>query len=210
VNGYLIDYMKSPEGMKAVVPSASDRQDMTDAELMAGVAAGDGESLGELSRRYRDVVFHLGWRMMGDSSAAEDITQEAFLRVYQASKGYRPEAKFTTWLYRIAVNLCLDEKRRLKRTASFFSTIQRMWSSNVVEPVEKKEEEEDQRLLVRQAIDRLNPRQRLVLLLHRFDGLGHEEIASITGWSRSSVESLLVRAYKKLRSELSELEKKYG
>ena len=86
-----------------------------DADLMRAIADGDMAALGELVRRHEKKAFALACRLLAQPDAAEDVTQEAFLHVYRAARRYRPKARFTTWLYRIVVNLCLDARRRPKR-----------------------------------------------------------------------------------------------
>jgi len=81
-----------------------------DIELMTRLAAGDMATLGNIARRHQDKVLSLSYRVLGDWHRAEDVAQETFLRVHRAAKNYKPTAKFTTWLYRIVVNLCLDEQ----------------------------------------------------------------------------------------------------
>src|SRR5574340_1572145 len=83
----------------------------TDLELMLRVRGGDAESFGELLRRYRGSLVSFFARMVRDRALAEDLAQEVFLRVYQARERYQPEARFTTWLYRIATNLALNALR---------------------------------------------------------------------------------------------------
>jgi RNA polymerase sigma-70 factor (ECF subfamily) len=121
--------------------------------------------------------------------------------VYRAAANYRPQAAFTTWLYRLVVNLCWDQRRRRARE-------QRL---RVVRPAgqafgEHTEIEESERAAqVRRAVAALPDRQRLAVILHRFDGLSHKEIAEATGWSVGAVESCLVRAYATLRKSLADL-----
>ena len=81
---------------------------VTDEHLMAAIAQGGKAEFGELVTRHQEKAFALALRTLGQWDLAEDISQEAFLRVYHSAKRYRPKAKFTTWLYRIVVNLCLD------------------------------------------------------------------------------------------------------
>jgi len=83
-----------------------------DTELMIRLAEGDMAALGDIARRHQDKVLSLSYRVLGDWHRAEDVAQETFLRVHRAAKNYKPKAKFTTWLYRIVVNLCFDEQRK--------------------------------------------------------------------------------------------------
>ncbi|UCC99086.1 MAG: sigma-70 family RNA polymerase sigma factor [Phycisphaerales bacterium] len=177
-------------------------QEPSDAELMAHLGQGDITALGQLAHRHQRRVLELAFRTLGDWDLAEDVAQETFLRVYRAAKRYRPQAQFTTWLYRIVVNLCLDEQRkRARAAASLESTTLAEYSPPRVNPTEKKELAE----LVKAAVQGLPERQRLAVILHRYDDLSHAQISEVTGWSQSAVESLLVRAYGNLREKLAKL-----
>ena len=175
---------------------------LTDVELMQAVAHGDMGKLGVLVQRHQGQSLALAYRTLGNWDQAEDVVQEAFIRVHKAAKRYRPDAKFTTWLYRIVVNLCLDEKRRTQRAGFYIADIGDRQSGNPLDDPAAVQEKNEQIQKVWQALDRLNKRQRTAVVLHRFEGLSHQEIAEVTGWSTSAVESLLVRAYRNLRRDL--------
>lgn len=180
-------------------------EDHNDAKLMALVATGEMAALGELVRRHQDRAVSLAYRIVGESHLAEDVAQDAFLHVYRAAPTYRPDAKFTTWLYRIVTNLCLDSRRRAGRAPaplpdpSVLSTPETAGSE-----AEAKERAE----MVRVAVGQLPDRQRAALVLHRYERLSYAEVAEITGWSESAVESLIVRAYATLRRQLAQFEEK--
>ena len=173
-----------------------------DTELMTRLAAGDMEALGDLARRHQDRVLSLSYRVLGDWHRAEDVAQEAFLRVYRAAKRYKPKAKFTTWLYRIVVNLCLDERRKQSKTAA---ALEDAGPAVLAESGSNAVERKEVVGLVKTAVAELPERQRLVVILHRYDGLSHSEISEVTGWTQSAVESLLVRAYANLREKLGKM-----
>jgi RNA polymerase sigma-70 factor (ECF subfamily) len=172
----------------------------SDEALMSAVAASDMSALGRLVVCHQDRVLRLAQRITGDADLAEDIAQETFLRVFRAAKRYQPSAKFTTWLHRVVVNLCWDHRRK--------------WQS-VEGPREPREGQPfdpaarlsqiETRMAVRRAVAALPPRQRMAVVLHRFEGHRMEDVAEITGWSNSAVESCLVRAYRQLRKELATL-----
>ena len=173
-----------------------------DAELMARLAAGEMSALGELARKHQTKVLELAFRTLGAWDIAEDIAQETFLRVYRAAKSYKPTARFTTWLYRIVINLCLDEQRKqAKAGMPLEPEIYEQLPASNGNPVEKQEIATS----VRAAIYALPKRQRLAVVLHRYNGLNHAEISEATGWTQSAVESLLVRAYANLRDKLVKL-----
>ncbi len=177
-------------------------QQPSDIELMARLARGDVSAIGELAHRHERRVLELAFRTLGHWDLAEDVAQETFLRVYRAAKTYQPQAKFTTWLYRIVVNLCLDEQRRQGKGAV---PLEAVAPEGLPASQENRAEKKELAELVRAAVQQLPERQRLVLVLYRYDGLSHAEISEITGWSQSAVESLLVRAYGNLREKLAKL-----
>jgi RNA polymerase sigma-70 factor (ECF subfamily) len=173
----------------------------SDAQLMAAVASGDISAWGELIRRHQVNVLALATRTLRRADLAEDVAQDVFVKVYRGAKTYRPTAKFTTWLYRIVVNRCLDVLRRNKR---------RIFSIDQSPPPARAEttgslEQRERAETIRRAVDRLPERQRMVVILHRYQDLSHREVAQTTGWSVSAVESLLVRAYENLRQSLAGL-----
>lgn len=174
---------------------------MDDAERMRRVAEGDRTALAELMREHQARVLQIAFRFLGDRDAADDVVQEAFLRVFRAASDYRPEAAFTTWLYRLVVNLCWDQRRRSARERRL-----RLGLSGEPAVAEPREAERSERAAqVRDAVAALPDRQRIAVVLHRFSGLSHREIAEATGWSVGAVESCLVRAYATLRQSLESL-----
>ncbi|MBN1359754.1 MAG: sigma-70 family RNA polymerase sigma factor [Sedimentisphaerales bacterium] len=171
----------------------------SDVDLMTRLGAGDNAALGVLAERHQSRVTSLAYRLLGDWHRAEDVAQETFLRLHQAARHYRPEAKFTTWLYRIVYNLSIDEQRRaMGRPAARETPEPEGQDVSASDSAERREAAR----LVRDAVNSLPERQRRVLILHRYEGLRHSEIVAVTGWSRSAVESLLVRAYEHLRRSL--------
>ena len=170
---------------------------------MEHVARRERAALAVLVRRHQENVIGLATRFLGRREAAEDVCQDAFVRVFERAGSYRPTAQFTTWLYRIVANLCWDHRRRaMRQPLSLDSRFAGVHVSEASEPVERRERREK----IRRAVAQLPDRQRLALILHRFQGMGHKEIAAATGWSTSAVESCLVRAYGKLRVLLAGLE----
>ena len=175
-----------------------------EAQLMARLAAGDRTALGTLVRRHQRRVLELAYRTTGDHALAEDIGQEAFLRVWRSAKRYRPTAQFTTWLYRIVVNLCLDAFKRRKAVTGDVPDTADNGAAREATAIDERERAS----AVQHAVAGLPDRQRVAVALHRFSGLTVRATAEATGWSESAVESLLVRAYAALRQSLKQLEKK--
>jgi len=177
------------------------RNTESDENLVAAVGAGDMHALGELVNRHQRKILMFAYRTLGRWDLAEDVAQEVFLRVHSSAARYRPVAKVTTWLYRIAVNLTLDVIRKDKRSPGAIVDGDSLSIPARRDPLEARERVD----MVRRAVKALPGRQRVVVNLHRYEGWSHQEITEATGWSQSAVESLLVRAYANLRKSLSGL-----
>jgi RNA polymerase sigma-70 factor (ECF subfamily) len=171
----------------------------SDVELMARLGQGDRAALGALAERHQGRVLSLSYRLLGDWHRAEDVAQETFLRLRLVAGKYQPRAKFTTWLYRIVHNLSMDQRRKARSEPASLEDVPADREDAAQEsPVERRE----LAAVVQNAVGELPERQRRVIILHRYEGLSHEEIGEVTGWSKSAVESLLVRAYENLRKRL--------
>ncbi len=183
----------------------------SDVDLMLRVRQGDVSSFDELLRRYRAPLIRYLYRLVRDQALAEDLAQEAFLRVYNARHRYRPDARFTTWLYRIATNLALNAIRDAKGR-------QRQDSGNSGEDSERSFEfvdtrvsveqemiETDRGRMIREAIESLPENQRAAVILHKYQDVDYRQIAKVLKVSESAVKSLLFRAYETLRVRLEPL-----
>jgi RNA polymerase sigma-70 factor (ECF subfamily) len=174
-------------------------EEFSDADLVARTGRGDMAALSMLVTKHRDRVVALSYRLLGDWHKAEDVAQETFLRLRKAAHNYQPQAKFTTWLYRIAYNLSVDHQRK---DANSPVPVETVASGGEDESADRLAQKDELARLVRDAIRNLPERQQRVVILHRYEGLSHGEISEITGWSKSAIESLLVRAYENLRKKL--------
>ena len=178
----------------------------SDAELMKKVAVEDMTAFSELLRRYQSPVFNFIYRTISDYGEAEDLTQEVFLRVYTSAKRYKPLAKFTTYLFKIARNLCLNNLRK-RRHFWLFSLDEIDKSAEI--PASRGSrpdvicEKEETVTSVRKALATLSENQRMAVILQRFHNLSYEEIAKVMECSVSAVESLLFRAKQNLKTKLS-------
>jgi RNA polymerase sigma-70 factor, ECF subfamily len=177
-------------------------EDLNDHELMLRVGQGNRAALGVLVQRHQAKVVGLAYRFLGRRDVAEDVAQDVFVRVLRAAATFRPEAQFTTWLYRLATNLCWDRRRQAAREMRLRTAAP---GPGIEDPPSAALESLDRVARVRQAVAELSDRQRLAVILHRYQGLSHKEIAVATGWSESAVESCLVRAYENLRNLLSDI-----
>ncbi|MFN7992825.1 MAG: RNA polymerase sigma factor [Bryobacteraceae bacterium] len=182
-----------------------------DAELMLRVKDGDGESFGLLLEKHRASVIHFLYRLVQDQAVAEELAQEAFLRVYRSRESYEPTAKFTTWLFRIATHLALNWLRdgrhergqeRLDDGPADLPTRQVPDRKPSVEQELVYEVKLDE---VRRAVALLPDKQRAAVLMHKYEEMEYSQIAKVLGCSDSAVKSLLFRAYETLRARLAHL-----
>jgi RNA polymerase sigma-70 factor (ECF subfamily) len=178
-------------------------------DLMAKVAEGDEYAFEILVRRHQVSVLNLIYRFIGKRAQAEDLAQDVFIRVWQAAKSYEPRAKFSTWIYRITANLCLNELKSAgrKKLIPYFPGEE--GKEGGFETISDESPSAEERLLaeerIRQisdALQSLPEKQRMALILKKYDDLPYQEIAQILGCSVSAVESLLVRAKKNLLEKL--------
>ena len=185
-----------------IVCSDSDNS-RSDADLVRLLAAGDVEALGTLIERHQASVFEVAYRTTGDRALAEDVTQETFLRVWRSADRFRGAAQFTTWLHRITVNICLDAFKKRRPVLGVVPDAPGPATDDPASILAR----ENQAEVVRRAVLSLPERQRVAVVLSRFLGLPHREIATATGWTESAVESLLTRARVSLYRTLQEKEK---
>jgi RNA polymerase sigma-70 factor (ECF subfamily) len=184
-------------------------------DLMARIAEGDQDVFEVLVDRHQTSILNLIYRFVGDRTQAKDLAQEVFIRVWQAAKTYKPEAKFTTWLYRITANLCLNELKSSRRRKLFqflqFGEDQENTIEEVLVDASPSPEDlllsREQSRRISDALQSLPDNQRLALILKRYDDLSYQEIAKVIGCSVSAVESLLVRAKRSLQEKLKNYEK---
>ena len=175
--------------------------DDTDEALMARVAKGDQGAFRLLARRHLPAMVGLARRILGNAAEAEDVAQEAMLRVWTHAPKWQPLAAFKTWLTRIVVNLCLDRKR--KTPLLDLDSVGEVADSTpgAREQVESAEREQ----MLAAAIQQLPDRQRSAILLTYSEGLSNAEVAGILETSVSAVETLLVRGKQNLRRALGGL-----
>jgi RNA polymerase sigma-70 factor (ECF subfamily) len=182
-----------------------------DAELMLRVKAGDPASFALLLDRHRIPVIHFLYRMVQNQAVAEELAQEVFLRVYRARTTYEPAAKFTTWLFRIAMHLALNHLRDVGGARARHSLEQDAADRPGLQVADHRPSVEE-RLVgearieeVRQAIRALPEKQRAAVLMHKYQEMEYSEIARVLSCSESAVKSLLFRAYETLRARLAHM-----
>jgi RNA polymerase sigma-70 factor (ECF subfamily) len=168
--------------------------------LIGASRAGDPAAFEPLVRRYQRMIYSLVYRMTGSPEDAEDLTQEVFIRAFRELPRYRAEARFATWLYQIAVNHCLNARKRAARTARLLSD----WAT-----------EQDLRAAggetggvdlpssVQEALLALDERQRAAVILTVYDGLNHAEAARVLKCSEATISWRVFKARRKLRRLLA-------
>src|SRR6202161_1836410 len=186
----------------------------SDVQLMLDVKAGDDESFNLLLQKYRTPLVNFLYRMVRDTATAEDLAQEVFLRVYRARKQYSPSAKFTTWLFRIATNLALNSVRdnRYRKMETSIDAPQSNEEDATPRELPAREMriaerlvERDRAEFIRRAVALLPEKQRVAVLLHKYEEMDYAEIAKVLDCSESALKSLLFRAYETLRVQLAPL-----
>lgn len=187
--------------------------DDSDIRKMLAFKYGDISAFGALFDRYKTRIVNYCHRFTNDRDAAEDLAQEVFLRVHRSASRYKPEAAFSTWIFKIATNVCLNELRKPKYryTAESMDTPKtggddppmEIADEQSVGPEAAAERKElDDR--VRRAIAKLPPKQRAAVLLRIYDGFSYEEIAKQIGKSEKSVKALIHRGRNALKEELKD------
>lgn len=173
----------------------------------------DDEAFSQLVTAYQDRLIAIFYHMVGSQEAAEDLAQEVFLRIYRARHGYEPTARFSTWLFRIANNLASNARRDQGRRKEVSLAVsesgpQEMRSADNI-PADKSSlmptrqvDKRELQMLVQQALATLNERQRMAVLLHKFEDMSYQDIAEAMDLTPTAVKSLLSRARENLRQVL--------
>lgn len=180
-------------------------EQLIDGRVIEACQQGDRAAFQLLFETYKDKVFSIAvYSSGGDRAVADDVTQQIFLKLFTAIRQFRGESEFTTWLYRLVVNACLDEKRRRRRLLPWGETVP-MRNQSDKKPQEKQYARLEVAEAVREAIGELKPKFRLPILLKYIEGLSYEEIASVMGCSKGTVASRLNRGHSQLAKRLSHL-----
>ena len=183
----------------------------TDEELVAKSISGDAESFNELVLRWERPIYALAYRTIGREEDARDVCQETFLRAFRALPGFRGQAKFSSWLYRIALNLCRDWVRKERRTPVVQAPeeLEVLEMAAVREPTPSVEDLVARRELTRvveRAMARLPEEQRTAIILKEYHELTFQEIADLVGCPLSTVKTRLYQGLSVLRRELAKSE----
>ena len=186
---------------------------LSDADVMLRVKAGDEPAFEYLVQKYRRPMVGFMYRMSHNAAAAEDLAQEVFLRVYRSRSGYEASAKFTTWLYRIATNLAVNYARdtrneRPEKMASLDEPDEETGTTMDVADSSLTAEEtilrHERMAAIRAKVQALPERQRMAVLMHKYQQMDYKQISEVLKLSESATKSLLFRAYETLREQLKE------
>ncbi len=187
----------------------------TNTELLRRVRLGNKHAFEVLIHRHQRSILNFIFHFMGNQADAEDLTQEVFLRVWKSAGKYKPDAKFTTWLYKIATNLCINKQRaiRIRRLFALSRYQEQRQDSkdafitgagvDLLTP-EKRLIDSEQSVQLLNALNALPTSQRLAIVLKIYDEMSYQEIAQIMDRTVAAVDSLLIRAKKNLRKKLIE------
>jgi RNA polymerase sigma-70 factor (ECF subfamily) len=186
---------------------------LTDAEVMLRVATGDEAGFDLLIAKYRRPIVHYMFRMVHNQAVAEELAQEVFLRVYRSRHTYRAEARFSTWLYRIATNLGVNHARdnKQERTASTLYLDEADSETGSTPDISDGAMTAEQQMLrsermeaIRDHVMALPERQRNAVLMHKYQDMDYKQIGEVLKLSESATKSLLFRAYQTLRDRLKD------
>jgi RNA polymerase sigma-70 factor, ECF subfamily len=187
--------------------------EMEDSAIMLELRAGNMSGFDFLIQKYRKPIVNFMYRMVHNQAVAEELAQEVFLRVYRSRETYRAEARFSTWLYRIATNLGVNYARdtRRERAASTVYLDETDSETGTTPDVADDEPTVEASMLrrerlnaIRQHVLALPERQRMAVLMHKYEGMDYKQIGDVLKLSESATKSLLFRAYQTLREKLKE------
>ncbi len=185
---------------------------MNDRKIVAEIQNGDQNAFRQLFEKYQHLVFNISFHMSGDREEAEDITQAVFIKIFHAIGKFRNEAKLSSWIYRITLNTYLKRKRRKKlenwiSLEFLFQGKEQLQPVSPEPPPDRQLEMAENEQIEQKAIQSLPERQKTALVLHRYENLSYEEIATVMKISLSAVESLLHRAKDNLTKKLLPVKK---
>ena len=210
-------FMPTIAGEVKVIPDMAAGQmlyeSLSDAEVMLRAGSDDNAAFEYLATKYHRSMIAFMYRMCHNQALAEELAQEVFLRVYRSRKSYAAEAKFTTWLYRIATNLAVNHARdhKVERSGKMVSLDEPDEETGTTPDVADSTLNVEQQILrqerltaIKKHVLALPEKQRAAVLMHKYDGMDYREIAEVLKLSESATKSLLFRAYETLRERLKD------
>jgi RNA polymerase sigma-70 factor (ECF subfamily) len=201
----LLNFAGAPPSTSAPVTMAnsivSTDAAVSDVDVMLRVKTGDESAFAYLVQKYRGPMVGFMYRMCHNPATAEELAQEVFLRVYRSRTSYEPSAKFTTWLYRIATNLAVNHARdtRHERPANTVRLDEPDQETGTTPDLA-----DDSLSAEEQILNALPERQRVAVIMHKYQQMDYRQIAGVLKLSESATKSLLFRAYETLREQLKE------
>ena len=211
----LLNLAGAPPSAPATMASSGATSDeaVSDVDVMLRVKTGDESAFAYLVQKYRRPMVGFMYRLCHNPSTAEELAQEVFLRVYRSRTSYQPSAKFTTWLYRIATNLAVNHARdtrherpentlRLDEPDQETGTTPDLADDSL--SAEAQILKRERLAAIRSKVNALPERQRVAVIMHKFQQMDYREIAGVLKLSESATKSLLFRAYETLREQLKE------
>jgi len=207
----LLGFTGAPSSAVSLVPGFPEV--VTDADVMLRVKSGDESAFSYLVQKYRRQMVSYMYRMCHNPAAAEELAQEVFLRVYRSRSSYEASAKFNTWLYRIATNLAVNHARdtrherpentvRLDEPDSETGTTLDLADGSLT--AEEQIMRRERMAAIRQRVQGLPERQRMAVIMHKYQQMDYREIGEVMKLSESAIKSLLYRAYETLREQLKQ------
>jgi RNA polymerase sigma factor (sigma-70 family) len=176
---------------------------LSDQELMRLVQAGDFSPAAEIFDRYSSRIYNFAYRFLKNSEAAEDATQEVFVKMLKHAQQFHGDAKLSTWLFSITANLCRDHLRKADNKAKEPEEVLVNIASSDHGPEKRLEIRENEKR-VREALESLTEEQREAILLSRYQGLSYAEIAQVSGCSEGAVKTRVFRAMETLKKKLTQ------
>jgi len=210
INPNILDNVPAPESHLHL---SGDFAQMEDSDIMLELRVGNMAAFDYLIAKYRKPIIHFMYRMVHNQAIAEELAQEVFLRVYRSRETYRAEARFSTWLYRIATNLGVNHARdtRHERTASTIYLDEPDSETGTTPDVADMTPGAESAMLrrehlnaIRQHVLALPERQRMAVLMHKYENMDYRQIGDVLKLSESATKSLLFRAYQTLRDKLKD------
>jgi RNA polymerase sigma-70 factor (ECF subfamily) len=209
----LLNFSGAPPSTSAPLTMANSIEAVSDVDVMLRVKTGDESAFAYLVQKYRRPMVGFMYRLCRNPSTAEELAQEVFLRVYRSRTSYEPSAKFTTWLYRIATNLAVNHTRdtRHERPANTVRLDEPDQETGKTPDLADDSLTAEEQILkrerlaaIRSKVNALPERQRVAVIMHKYQQMDYREIAGVLKLSESATKSLLFRAYETLREQLKE------
>ena len=178
-------------------------------QLIEDAQKGDMMAFEKIVKYHQSYAYAIAFRFLYDEDDAEDVVQESFIRIWNHLQDFDPEMKFTTWMYKIVVNLCYDKAKSNKRRMSVFARWnENLSKDNCIENIDLERDltNKETAALIKHIADGLSEKQRMIFLLRDLQDLTIQEVADITGMSESGIKANLFYARQNIKKKLARLE----